>query len=106
MPDLNALLAETTTPMPNAEPTAAMQPANDIPETKVSVATRRAKESKASDSATKDEAATANLKNLNFKVPRSFRKRFMDCAYNAELKQVELLVAALDAWEQLHKKKN
>lgn len=53
-----------------------------------------------------DEAATANLENLNFKVPKSFRKRFRDCAYKADLKHNELLFAALDAWEAMQKKTN
>jgi hypothetical protein len=51
--------------------------------------------------ATAGETATANLENLNFKVPKSFRKRFRDCAYKAYLKHNELLFAALDAWETL-----
>ena len=53
-----------------------------------------------------NEAATANLENLNFKVPKSFRKRFRDCAYKADLKHNELLFAALDAWETLNGRKN
>jgi hypothetical protein len=51
--------------------------------------------------ATAGETATANLEDLNFKVPKSFRKRFRDCAYKADLKHNKLLFAALDAWETL-----
>ena len=83
VPDLSKLLATTAAPMADAAPPVlASRPAAD------------------------DEAATANLENLNFKVPRSFRKRFRDCAYKADLKHNELLFAAMDAWESMHGDKN
>lgn len=88
MPDLSKLLAITATPMPDAAKVA-------IPAT----VERRVR-------ATAGETATANLENLNFKVPKSFRKRFRDCAYKADLKHNELLFEALDAWETLHSGKN
>ena len=43
---------------------------------------------------------TANLEALAFKVPPEFRKRFRQRAVDADLKQNELLFAALDAWEK------
>lgn len=42
---------------------------------------------------------TANLQALAFKVPPAFRKRFKQCAVDADLKLNELLFEALDAWE-------
>lgn len=104
MPDLSKLLATTATPMPDAaEPLAAVRPANDTPA--AAPATKPPAQARGSGRAgAGDEAVTANLENLNFKVPKSFRKRFRDCAYRADLKHNELLFAALDAWESLHGK--
>jgi hypothetical protein len=106
MPDLTKLIAATATPMPDAaEPQAPVPVAiHDRPTTLV--AEHRIKPRQAEREAAGDETATANLENLNFKVPKSFRKRFRDCAYNADLKHNELLFAALDAWETLNSKKN
>jgi hypothetical protein len=98
MPDLSKLLATTAAPMADAaEPPAPIHAANDRAEAAATLAGPRAKRHQPESG--KDEAATANLENLNFKVPKSFRKRFRDCAYRADLKHNELLFAALDAWE-------
>jgi hypothetical protein len=43
---------------------------------------------------------TADLEPLSFKVPPAFRRRFMLCAAHADLKHIELLFEALDAWEE------
>jgi hypothetical protein len=45
---------------------------------------------------------TEDLVPLSFKVAPAFRKRFRDRAHHAELKKVELLAEALDAWEEKH----
>lgn len=51
-------------------------------------------------SAEADAVRTANLEALAFKVPPVFRKRFRQCAVDADLKLNELLFEALDAWEE------
>ena len=101
IPDLSKLLAETAVPMPDAPEAQQFTPrvvANEVPmaapEAKASAKSRPAPIVVASE-----ETVTANLENLNFKVPKSFRRRFRDCAYRADLKHNELLFAALDAWE-------
>ena len=43
---------------------------------------------------------TETLVDLNFKVPPDFRDRFKRLAFDARLKYVQLLVRALEAWEQ------
>jgi hypothetical protein len=45
---------------------------------------------------------TEALVPLSFKVAPAFRKRFRDRAHHAELKKVELLAEALEAWEEKH----
>jgi hypothetical protein len=103
MPDLSKLLTANATPMADAaEPPVAIRAANDRSEAAAAVVEPRARRHQAGRAG--DEAATANLENLNFKVPKSFRKRFRDCAYRADLKHNELLFAALDAWESLQGK--
>jgi hypothetical protein len=99
MPDLSRLLSPTAVPMTDAATPPPAPVRTAAPPTLAVV-------SKPDPAApAKDEAATANLENLNFKVPKSFRKRFRDCAYQADLKHNELLFAALDAWEILNGKK-
>lgn len=44
--------------------------------------------------------ATEALVDLNFKVPENFRQRFKRLAVDARLKNVQLLVRALEAWER------
>ncbi len=43
---------------------------------------------------------TETLVDLNFKVPPDFRQRFRRLAFDAQLKNVQLLTRALDAWER------
>jgi hypothetical protein len=102
IPDLSMLLAETAVPMPDAPAPQQFTPrmiASDAPSAVAPEAKSSAKSRPALIAAAREETATANLENLNFKVPKSFRKRFRDCAYQANLKHNELLFAALDAWE-------
>jgi hypothetical protein len=46
------------------------------------------------------QTATETLVDLNFKVPPDFRDRFKRHAFEARLKNVQLLVRALEAWEK------
>lgn len=101
MPDLSKLLAETAVPMRDAAEPQQFTPrvvANEAPvvvsEAKASAGSRPSR-----SAVVNEERVTGNLENLNFKVPKSFRRRFRDCAYRADLKHNELLFAALDAWE-------
>ena len=101
MPDLSKLLAETAVPMPDAPEPQQFAPrvvANESPMV-AAEAKASAKPRPASIAVSREETVTTNLENLNFKVPKSFRRRFRDCAYRADLKHNELLFAALDAWE-------
>jgi hypothetical protein len=43
---------------------------------------------------------TETLVDLNFKVPAEFRDRFKRLAFEARLKNVQLLVRAVEAWER------
>jgi hypothetical protein len=52
------------------------------------------------------ETRTENLEALAFKVPPSFRRRFRQCAVEADLKLNELLFEALAAWEEKKQRKN
>ena len=45
-------------------------------------------------------SAFATLVDLNFKVPPEFRDRFKRHAFEERLKNVQLLVRALEAWER------
>jgi hypothetical protein len=45
------------------------------------------------------QTATETLVDLNFKVPPEFRQRFKRLAFDAGLKNVQLLIRALDAWQ-------
>jgi hypothetical protein len=47
-------------------------------------------------------AAADNGSTMNFKVDAEFRRRFRLRAAAADLKMVELLREALDAWEEKH----
>jgi hypothetical protein len=53
-----------------------------------------------SGSLQRGQTATENLVDLNFKVPEEFRRRFKRLAFEADLKHVQLLNRALDAWEK------
>jgi hypothetical protein len=46
------------------------------------------------------QTATNTLVDLNFKVPPDFRDRFKRLAFDAGLKNVQLLTRALDAWQR------
>jgi hypothetical protein len=46
------------------------------------------------------QTATDTLVDLNFKVPPEFRDRFRRHAFDERLKNVQLLVRALEAWER------
>ena len=46
------------------------------------------------------QTVTETLVDLNFKVPEDFRARFKRLAFDAQLKNVQLLSRALDAWER------
>ena len=46
------------------------------------------------------ERASDRLVDLNFKVPMEFRRRFKQMALDADLKNVQLLRRALDAYER------
>jgi hypothetical protein len=102
MPDLSKLLAETAVPMPDAPEPQQFTPrvvANEATPLAAPEAKASAKSRTAPIAVAREETVTTNLENLNFKVPKSFRRRFRDCAYRADLKHNELLFAALDAWE-------
>lgn len=46
------------------------------------------------------QTTTDTLVDLNFKVPPDFRQRFKRLAFDAQLKNVQLLTRAIDAWER------
>jgi hypothetical protein len=46
------------------------------------------------------QTMTSTLVDLNFKVPPEFRDRFKRYAFEERLKNVQLLVRALEAWER------
>ena len=50
------------------------------------------------------QTLTETLVDLNFKVPADFRTRFKRLAFDAQLKNVQLLSRALDAWEREQRK--
>ena len=82
--DLLALTSEQATPMQEATQRTPSAPATRI--VKASSAGPKVK--------------TEDLRPLAFKVPPVFRKRFKQRALVADLKLNELLVEALDAWEE------
>lgn len=48
----------------------------------------------------KTKASKDEIVNLSFKVPSEFRKRFKLAAVNAGITQNDLVIQALNAWEQ------
>lgn len=88
--DLMALTAEQAAPMPEA--------VQRMPTPSVAKPPKAAPAPKAVKAAPQP-VPTAELENLSFKVPPEFRKRFRTRAFEADLKQNELLFEALDAWE-------
>lgn len=57
-----------------------------------------------SGSLQRGQTATETLVDLNFKVPPDFRQRFKRLAFDAQLKNVQLLTRALDAWAREQEK--
>ena len=53
-----------------------------------------------SGSPQRGQIATKALVDLNFKVPAEFRQRFKQLALNAQLKNVQLLNRAVEAYER------
>ena len=89
--DLMALTSEPAAPMPEAAQRTAQpaKPARPLPPSLTEAATVK----------------TEDLEPLAFKVSPAFRKRFKQRALDADLKLIELLVEAFDAWEEKQKLK-
>jgi len=51
-----------------------------------------------SGSLQRGQTTTETLVDLNFKVPPDFRQKFKRLAFDAQLKNVQLLTRAIDAW--------
>jgi hypothetical protein len=64
------------------------------------LATKGGKAVAVSGALQRGQTATDTLVDLNFKVPPDFRDRFRRHAFEERLKNVQLLVRALEAWEQ------
>jgi len=87
--DLTALTAEAAEPMAEASQRSVSKPEPASPPGR--------------HAPRPESVGTANLEALAFKVPPAFRKRFRQCAVDADMKLNELLFAALDAWEEKRK---
>ena len=66
----------------------------------ISLATKGGKAPAVPDALQLGQTATYTLVDLNFKVPPEFRDRFKRHAFEERLKNVQLLVRALEAWER------
>lgn len=64
------------------------------------VATKEQAAGAVSGSLQRGQTLTETLVDLNFKVPPDFRDRFKRLAFEARLKNVQLLVRAVEAWER------
>jgi len=53
-----------------------------------------------SGSLQRGQNTTETLVDLNFKVPPEFRQKFKRLALDAQLKNIQLLMRAVDAWER------
>ena len=53
-----------------------------------------------SGSLQRGQSTTETLVDLNFKVPPEFRQKFKRLALDAQLKNIQLLIRAVDAWER------
>ena len=53
-----------------------------------------------SGSLQRGQNATETLVDLNFKVPPEFRQRFKRLALDAQLKNIQLFMRAVEAWER------
>lgn len=103
--DLMALTAELAQPMPEAVQRSAPQPVAPVQQqptvAPIAIAVKAAPVAKKGQGAVKPQAYPSDsLESLAFKVPAAFRIRFRTRAGEADLKLNELLVEALDAWEQ------
>lgn len=54
----------------------------------------------ATGSLQRGQTVTETLVDLNFKVPPEFRQKFKRLALDARLKNVQLLLRAVEAWER------
>ncbi len=99
--DLSSLTAEAAEPMQEASQRVARPAAVAAPAPPPLPAAQPAKVPAAAE-----PVRTANLEALAFKVPPAFRKRFRQCAVDADLKLNELLFEALDAWEEKRGKRH
>jgi hypothetical protein len=64
------------------------------------LATKGGKTPAVSGALQRGQTITDTLVDLNFKVPPDFRDRFKRHAFEERLKNVQLLVRALEAWER------
>ena len=53
-----------------------------------------------SGSLQRGQSTTGTLVDLNFKVPPEFRQKFKRLALDAQLKNIQLLMRAVDSWEK------
>ena len=53
-----------------------------------------------SGSLQRGQSTTKTLVDLNFKVPPEFRQKFKRLALDAQLKNIQLLMRAVDSWEK------
>lgn len=101
--DLMALTAELAQPMPEAVQRTAPQPVMPVQQpaaAPIVVAVKPPAAKKGQGAAKPQAYPSDSLESLAFKVPAAFRIRFRTRAGEADLKLNELLVEALDAWEQ------
>lgn len=54
----------------------------------------------AAGSLQRGQTLTETLVDLNFKVPPEFRQKFKRLAVDARLKNIQLLIRAVEAWER------
>ena len=64
------------------------------------LATKQRSHTAASGSLQRGQNVAETLVDLNFKVPPGFRDHFRRLAFESRLKNVQLLVRALEAWER------
>ena len=64
------------------------------------LATKGGASATVSGSPRRGQAATKALVDLNFKVPTEFRQRFKQLALDAQLKNIQLLNRAVEAYER------
>jgi hypothetical protein len=60
----------------------------------------KGKKPSVSGSLQRGQTVTETLVDLNFKVPPDFRDHFKRLAFEARLKNVQLFVRAVEAWEE------